>query len=95
MVDQQNEAGVVQAVVTRLEQQVLPQALDIKRKVDAGETLNEFDTDFLEEALQNLRRDGPYVKHHPQWEELYSPMIDLYDQITRKALENEKRPSRR
>jgi hypothetical protein len=95
MVDQQDEAGVVQAVVTRLEQQVLPQALDIKRKVDAGETLNEFDTDFLEEALQNLRRDGPYVKDHPQWEELYSRMIDLYDQITRKALENEKRASRR
>ena len=94
MVDKQAEAGVVQAIVTQLEQQTLPQALDIKRNVDAGETLSDLDTVFLDEALENLRRNGPYVENHPQWEPLYSRMVDLYDQITRKALENEQRGSR-
>jgi len=42
-------------------------------------------------AAAGLRRDGPYVQHHPDWEPLYSRLIDLYDQITRKALENEQR----
>jgi len=94
MVDKQAEAGVIQAILTQLEQQTLPRALDIKRNVDAGETLSELDRIFLDEALDNLRRDGPYVESHPQWEPLYSRMIDLYDQITRKALENEQRGSR-
>ncbi|MGB5831754.1 MAG: hypothetical protein WBG92_07160 [Thiohalocapsa sp.] len=94
MVDQQTEAGVVQAILMNLEHRVLPQALDIKRNVEAGEMLSDMDTVFLDEALENLQRDGPYVNDHPQWEPLYSRMIDLYDQITRKALENEKRGRR-
>lgn len=89
--DQQREAGVVQAILVQLEQHTLPRALDIRARVEAGERLAESDTQFLEEALQALRRDGPYVQHHPEWEPLYSRIIDLYDQITRKALENEQR----
>jgi len=94
MVDQQTEAGVIQVILTQLEQQTLPQALDIKRNVDAGEPLSDLDTVFLDGALANLRRDGPYVRDHPQWEPLYARMIDLYEQITRKALENEQRQGR-
>lgn len=91
MTDHEREAGVVQAVLEQLEHQTLPRALDIRKRVDAGERLAESDTLFLEQVLQELRRDGPYVQHHPQWEPLYSRVIDLYDQITRKALENESR----
>jgi hypothetical protein len=91
MVDQQTEQGVVQAILERLENQTLPRALDIKRLVDAGERLGDSDTLFLADALADLRRDGAYVQNHPDWEPLYSRMIDLYDQITRKALENEER----
>ncbi len=91
MATQQLEAGVIQAILERLEQQTLPRALDIKQRVDGGDKLMDSDTLFLDNALANLRRDGPYVQHHPQWEKLYSRLIDLYDQITRKALENEQR----
>jgi hypothetical protein len=91
MTDHQTETGVVQAIMERLEQQTLPQALDIKRNVDAGEPLGELDTIFLDQALQDLRRDSAYVQSHPQWEPLYSRLIDLYDQITRQALKNETR----
>ena len=89
MTDQKAEAGVIQAIMEQLEQQTLPQALDIKRNVDAGEPLSELDTIFLDQALENLRRDSAYVQGHPQWEPLYSRLIDLYDQITRQALKNE------
>jgi hypothetical protein len=91
MADQQLEAGVIEAILERLAEQTLPRALDIKRRVDSGERLMDSDTLFLDEVLGNLRRDGPYVQHHPEWEPLYSRVIDLYDQITRKALENERR----
>jgi hypothetical protein len=91
MTDRRLEAGVIEAVLERLADQTLPRALDIKRKVDAGDKLLDSDTLFLDQALADLRRDGPYVEHHPEWEPLYSRVIDLYDQITRKALENEQR----
>jgi hypothetical protein len=91
MTDQRLEAGVIEAILERLADQTLPRALDIKRKVDAGERLLDSDTLFLDQALAGLRRDGPYVEHHPEWEPLYSRVIDLYNQITRKALENEQR----
>ncbi len=89
MVDRQTEAGVIQAILDKLEHQTLPQALDIKRNVDAGEALSDMDTLFLDDALENLRRGGPYVQAHPQWQSLYSRLVDLYDQITRQALKNE------
>lgn len=89
MTDQQTEAGVTQAILERLEQQTLPRALDIKLRVDAGQRLDDSEMLFLDNVLANLRRDGPLVQHRPQWEPLYSRLVDLYDQITRKALENE------
>ncbi len=91
MAEQMREAGVIQALLEQLEHQTLPRALDIKRRVDTGDTLVDSETAFLEDTLETLRREGPYVQQHPQWEPLYSRLIDLYDQITRKALENEQR----
>lgn len=91
MAERMREAGVIQALLEQLEHHTLPRALDIARRVDAGATLMDSDAAFLEDALGMLKREGPYVQHHPQWEPLYSRLIDLYDQITRKALENEQR----
>jgi hypothetical protein len=88
--DPKTEAGVIQAILQRLEHDTIPRAMDIKARMEAGETLSELDTVFVEGVLENLRRDGPYVQHHPDWEPLYARVVDLYDQITRRALENER-----
>ncbi|KAA6186299.1 hypothetical protein F2Q65_05735 [Thiohalocapsa marina] len=89
MATPESEAGVLQAVLEKLEQYTLPRALDIKKMVDAGGTLGEMDLAFLDNALEGLRRNGPFVEHHPDWAPLYSRMVDLYDQITKTALANE------
>ncbi len=88
MSESERDIGVIQALLERLEGEVLPRALDILAKVEGGGQLDEFDARFLEEAMQRLREDGPYVEHHPDWEPLYSRLIDLYHQITTKALAN-------
>jgi hypothetical protein len=88
MSDQQREIGVIQALLERLEDHTLPRALDILAKVDGGAQLDELDARFLEDAMQGLRENGPYILSHPDWEPLYSRMIDLYHQITTKALAN-------
>jgi hypothetical protein len=89
LADQQRPAGVEQALLLKLEQQVLPQTLELKRRIDAGEKLGDRDIAFLDSVLEGLRRDGPYVQDNPQWEALYSRLVALYNEITHKALENE------
>ena len=88
---QQRPAGVEQALLAKLELDTLPKTMAIKDRVDAGGTLTERDIGFLDNVLTGLRRDGPHVQEHPQWASLYNRMIDLYNEITRKALENEQR----
>jgi hypothetical protein len=89
MTNQERSAGVEQAMLKKLEQQVLPRTMGIKRRVDAGEKLTDGDLAFLENVLKGLSRDKQKVEDEPKWNTLYTRLIDLYNQITRKALENE------
>lgn len=83
------EAGVIQALVERLEKQRLPMALAIKEKVDQGGLLNEADIAFLEEVFAGTAQLKPMLESHPEWQDLAARMIGLYGEITAKALENE------
>jgi hypothetical protein len=83
------EAGVIQALVERLEKQRLPMALALKEKVDQGGLLNEADIAFLEEVFAGSAQLKPMLDSHPEWQDLAARMIGLYGEITAKALENE------
>lgn len=83
------EAGVIQALVERLEKQRLPMALALKKKVDQGGLLNEADIAFLEEVFAGTAQLKPMLDTHPEWQDLAARMIGLYGEITAKALENE------
>ena len=83
------EAGVIQALVERLEKQRLPMALALKKKVDQGGLLNEADIAFLEEVFAGSAQLKPMLDTHPEWQDLAARMIGLYGEITAKALENE------
>ena len=65
-------------------------ALDLKKKVDRGEKLNEFDIQFLEEVFADAQRARGLIERNPEWQELATKMVGLYKEITDKALENEK-----
>jgi hypothetical protein len=92
MIDQskQHEEGVIAALMERFEQWRLPRALDIKAKVDRGEKLDQYDIDFLEEVMQDAKAIKPHVDKRPDYQSLYARVVDLYGQITEKALENER-----
>ena len=91
MTDKSKDAGVIQVLAERLEKQRLPMALDLKEKVDRGETLNEFDIQFLEQVFKDADKIRPLVDNHPEWQDLAAKLIHLYKEITDKALENEKK----
>ena len=53
MTNSEKDAGLIEVLVQRLEQQRLPRALDLKALVDRGERLSDLDISFLDEALQD------------------------------------------
>ncbi|UTV30270.1 hypothetical protein [Photobacterium atrarenae] len=87
---EEKDAGILQALAERMESQRLPRALSIKERVDNGETLNELDIQFLKEVLEDAQRAMPLMERHPEWQSLAASLINLYKEITDKALENEK-----
>lgn len=92
MDSEEKEAGILQALAERLESQRLPRALSIKERVDNGESLNALDIQYLKEVLEDAQRIMPLMERHPEWQSLVASLINLYKEITDKALENEQNP---
>lgn len=85
------DAGVIQALVERLQKIRLPRLNDIKERVDKGEVLDESDMSFLEEVLEDTQHVEPLLERNPEWQPLAASVVALYKDITDKALENEKK----
>ena len=89
MTDKIHDAGVTQVLLDRLNNQRLPRALELKEKVDAGETLGEYDLQFLDEVFADAQTIQPMVDRHPEYQPLVARLIHLYKEILDKALENQ------
>jgi hypothetical protein len=91
MTDPSHDQGVIHTLVERFNTQRLPRALDIKKKVDAGEALDEHDMQFLEGVFRDIETIKPLVNRHPEYQQLVASSIRLYKEILDKAVENEKK----
>lgn len=89
MTESSNDVGILTVLMERLEKRRLPRALDIKEKVDRGERLDEWDTDYLEKIITDAQQVLELVDKHPEYQPLYARVADLYEEITSKALQNE------
>jgi len=83
------EQGVIVVLAKRMVEERLPKALELKARVDKGGLLNEMDLRFLEEVVQDANKIRPLMQD-PKVLEVAGRMIELYGEITAKALENEK-----
>ena len=90
MTQEKEDIGVATVVLERLEKERLPRALDLKAKVDAGERLDDMDIAFLERVFADSEEAKPLLHRHPEYQDLAARMASLYEEITTKALENEK-----
>jgi hypothetical protein len=91
MVDSSNDAGTIQTLLERLNTWRLPRALAIKSRVDKGERLADQDLQFLKTVLEDARGNEQLGAKHPELHALISRLVGLYDEITKKALENEQK----
>jgi len=83
------ELGVIAVLAKRMVEERLPKALALKERVDRGELLNELDLNFLEQVVADSNKISPLVNDNPRVREVAGRMLQLYTEITAKALENE------
>ncbi len=86
---QNDDIGIFQVVLERFEKQRLPRMIEIKKLLDSGEKLSEFDIEYLSAALHDARALLPYLDRHSEYESLITSVIHYYKLITDEALENE------
>jgi len=89
MTDTSKEQGVIQARLDRLQKLILPRALGMKERLDAGEKLSSIDMEFLKEVIDAANNVQPMLDRHPEYKPLAARVIHLYNEITAQALENE------
>jgi hypothetical protein len=83
------ETGMIEALLQRLNDFRLPRLLELKDRVDRGETLDEYDLEFLQRALEDAHSAIPLSDRHKELQPLAAKLTALYHEITSKALENE------
>ena len=89
MTQESEDRGMAEVLLERLAKERLPRAIDLKEKVDAGARLDDMDIAFLERVFADIDDARPIVARHPEYNEIAARLIDLYEQITAKALKNE------
>ena len=84
------ETGVLAVLAKRMVEERLPKALALKERVDKGEVLNELDLNFLEQVVKDANSNRALMRDEPRVLEVAGRMMELYREITEKALANEK-----
>ncbi len=90
MAEPDKDAAIFQVLIERFEKQRLPRLQDLQERVEKGETLDEWDTSFLDEVLDTAREIKPMIDEHPEYQDFYTRAVHLYRKITERALENAK-----
>jgi hypothetical protein len=91
MTKPQKDAGVIQVLLQRLNERRLPEALQLKEKVDRGECLDDYDMRFLEEVLADAGTVRRLAAKYPEYQSLVDRLGSLYAEIIQKALENQQK----
>ena len=89
MAEVSKEMGVITALAQRMTEERLPKALALKERVDKGGVLNELDLNFLEQVVEDANKILPLMRSNPKVLDIAGRMLELYKEITTRALQNE------
>jgi hypothetical protein len=83
------ETGIKAVLAKRMVEERLPKALELKARIDKGDVLNELDLNFLEQVVTDANAVKPLMRDDLRVLEVAGRMMELYREITEKALANE------
>ena len=83
------QTGIIAVLAKRMVEERLPKALALKERIDKGDVLNELDLNFLEQVVKDATAAKPLMRSDPLVLEVAGRMMELYREITEKALANE------
>ncbi len=78
-------------VIHRLNTRRLPRAKDLKKRVDRGESLSEYDLLYMERIFADAGKIKPYIDRNAEYRDIYIRLVSLYLNIVHTALENEEK----
>ncbi len=84
------DTGVILVLLESFEKQRLPRIIDIQLKLEYGDIINEFELEYLSEALHDARMLLPYLDRHPEYRALVAKIIHYYKVVIDEALANER-----
>ncbi len=89
MEQKNKDALIIAGALNGLNKFRLPRALSLKKKVDSGEVLDDFDLKFLRRALNDTRDLNPILERNPEYLEIRDKAVGLCYQILKKSAENQ------
>jgi len=88
--DQNSEDDItITTLLKRFTDIRLPKAHELEKKVLAGEKLSNSEMAFLDSVFKDAQYILRLSDKHPEYQGIVSKAIQLYSDITQKALENE------
>jgi hypothetical protein len=90
MTGNSKDLGTMTTILERFTKQTLPKVLEIKKRANRSEVLNDRDINFLKLLPKRFNEVKPFVDRNPEYQELYAQAVHLYKDITKQALLNEK-----
>jgi hypothetical protein len=81
--------NLIEVLMQRFETEHLDRILALKNSVVAGQTLTDYEQAFLEEVCQEAMDSKYLVDRFPEYQPLYARVVNLYHEITTRALANE------
>ena len=84
-----DDAGVVHVLLENFNNKQFPRMQEIKAKAERGEKLSDYELEFLEHTLNEVRSINHLLDRHPEYHEFASRVMTLYKEIATAALANE------
>ena len=83
------DRGVICAVIEHFTRHLYPRALDMEKRLDAGERLSDGDIAHLAQILEDVKVLRPLIDRHPEHQEFAASVVALYVGLAQRAWRNE------
>jgi hypothetical protein len=84
--------GIEHVMVDRFIKYELPKLLGLKEKVDGGAKLADVEIQLMSNIVERARNFHRLVEVWPEYKPVIAQIIDTYNEISARALENESKP---